>query len=222
MVVLTHKLNTHIECFERLSWLEKQLKSSHSEHSKQPSLLQAVMEGFVDGVLILSNQGEFVHANDCARRIFSRLLQGASQTSPLIKEVWRVYDCLLESKDIFYDQKLIIESEIDADNLGTFRIRARWLVLEESAHPYLLITIEDRQQSTQNVAITDAKRYGLTAREAEVWLLRRANHSYKEIADRLYITLNTVKKHIKNIHAKQEADLWAEENFSSVTLRNTK
>ena len=211
MVVLAHQLNTHIECFERVSGLEKQLKNSHFEHSKQPSLLQAVMEGFVDGVLILSNQGELVHANDCARRIFGQLLQPASQTSPLIEEVWRVYECLLESKDLFYDQKLIIESEIDADNLGAFRIRARWLVLEESAHPYLLITIEDRQQSTQNVAITDAKKYGLTAREAEVWLLRRANHSYKEIADRLYITLNTVKKHIKNIHAKQEAYLWAEE-----------
>jgi sensor histidine kinase regulating citrate/malate metabolism len=93
MVVLAHKLNTHIECFERVSCLEKQLKNSHFEHSKQPSLLQAVMEGFVDGVLILSNQGELVHANDCARRIFGQLLQPASQTSPLIEEVWRVYEC---------------------------------------------------------------------------------------------------------------------------------
>ena len=211
MVVLAHKPNTNIADSDRLSCLEKQLKSSRFEDSKQPSLLQAVMEGFVDGVLILGNQGELVHANDCARRIFCQRLQGASQLNPLIEEVWRVYNCLIESNEVFCDQKLIIESEIDIGNSDTFRIRARWLVLDESTHPYLLITIEDRHQSTQNIAITDAKRYGLTARETEVWLLRRANHSYKEIADSLYITLNTVKKHIKNIHAKQEAYLWAEE-----------
>lgn len=211
MVVLTHKLHTPIECFERLSYLEKQLESSRSQQSNPPSLLQAVMEGFVDGVLLLSDSGELVHANDCARRIFSQLLQGASETNLLIEEVWRVYDSLLGSKEMFCNQKLIIESEIDLDNSRVFRIRARWLMLDESVHPYLLITIEDRHQSSQNVAITDAQKYRLTARETEVWLLRRANHSYKEIGDRLYITLNTVKKHIKNIHAKQEAYLWAED-----------
>jgi DNA-binding CsgD family transcriptional regulator len=74
-----------------------------------------------------------------------------------------------------------------------------------------LVTIEDRQQSTHNAALTDVKKYGLTPREAEIWLLRRANYSYKEIADRLFITLNTVKKHMKNIYAKQEGNLWVEE-----------
>jgi DNA-binding CsgD family transcriptional regulator len=77
------------------------------------------------------------------------------------------------------------------------------LVLEENAHPYLLVTIEDRNQSTQNLAIADAKKYGLTRRETEIWLLRRANYSYKEIADKLCISINTVKKHLKNIHIKQ-------------------
>lgn len=56
----------------------------------------------------------------------------------------------------------------------------------------------------RNLAIAQAEHYGLTSREAEVWLLRQANYSCREIAAELYISLNTVKKHMKNIHAKRE------------------
>jgi DNA-binding CsgD family transcriptional regulator len=118
---------------------------------------------------------------------------------------------LIDSRDLFPGQKMIIESEIHTNDLAVFRIRIRWLELDESERPYLLVTIEDRRQSTQNAAIADAKKYGFTPREAQIWLLRRANHSYKEIAAQLYITLNTVKKHMKNIYAKQQANLWVQE-----------
>ncbi|NEQ50076.1 MAG: LuxR family transcriptional regulator, partial [Leptolyngbya sp. SIO3F4] len=40
-------------------------------------------------------------------------------------------------------------------------------------------------------------------READVWILHRIGLSYQEIAARLYIALNTVKKHMKNVYAKQ-------------------
>ncbi|MUG91303.1 winged helix-turn-helix transcriptional regulator [Scytonema sp. UIC 10036] len=49
--------------------------------------------------------------------------------------------------------------------------------------------------------------YGLTPREAEIWFLYRSRCSYKEIAERLYISVNTVKKHMKNIHSKQQSSL---------------
>jgi len=65
--------------------------------------------------------------------------------------------------------------------------------------------MEDQNLSKQMQAITDAKRYGLTPREAEVWSLHQAKLSYKEIAKNLYITVNTVKKHIKNIYSKQQS-----------------
>ena len=66
------------------------------------------------------------------------------------------------------------------------------------------MTIEDCNQYNQSIAIADAKKYNLTDREMEVWLLRRANLSYREIANQLYITINTVKKHLKNIYVKQQ------------------
>lgn len=172
-------------------------------------MLEAVLESFIDGVLILNEQGEQIHANDCARRICQKSPESLVNTIP--QPIWRVCESLIESRDLFNDQKLILESEISLENSAVFRIRVRWLDLEESEQPYLLVTLEDRQQSTQNVVMTDVKKYGLTHREAQVWLLRQAKHSYKDIAAQLYITINTVKKHMKNIYAKQQVDIWVQE-----------
>ena len=175
-------------------------------------MLEAVLEGYIDGVLILNQQGEQVHANDCARRICQKLNQGTSSVNTIPQAIWRVCESLIESRDLFSDNQLIIESEINLGNSAMFRIRTRWLELEENQQPYLLVTLEDRLQSTQSAALTDVKKYGLTHREAQVWLLRQAKHSsYKEIAAQLYITINTVKKHMKNIYAKQQSDCWIQE-----------
>jgi DNA-binding CsgD family transcriptional regulator len=208
MSILAPKLNSHIKTFERLTHQKKQHKETRSQHLEQPSLLQAILEGLVDGVLILTKQGEWIHANECARQVCYQLSQWTSSINSVPKPIWSVCESLIDSCDLFVDQRMIIESEIDMGNLAAFRIRVRWLDLDESEYPYLLVTIEDRRQSTQTAAIADVKKYDLTPREAQVWLLRRANHSYKEIAAQLYITLNTVKKHMKNIYAKQQANLW--------------
>lgn len=174
-------------------------------------MLQAIIEGFIDGVLILNQQGTWVHANECALQICHQLSPCTSPKNSVPQEIWRVCESLIDSRELFPGQKIIIESEINTNDLAVFRIRVRWLKLEESEHPYLLVTMEDRHQSTQNTVIVDAKKYGFTPREAQIWLLRRTNHSYKEIAGQLYITLNTVKKHMKNIYAKQQANLWVQE-----------
>jgi DNA-binding CsgD family transcriptional regulator len=205
MVVLAPKLHSQIEAFERLNHSEKQLRGARYQHSKQPSLLEAIIEGFVDGILILSEQGEWIHANEGARRICQKLSQRTSTISSVPQPIWRVCESAIDSRTLFPDRQTIIESEFDIDDSETFRVRVRWLELNESDRPYLLVTIEDKHQSAHNVAIAEAKRYGLTPREAEVWLLRRANYSYKDIAAKLFITPNTVKKHLKNIYTKQEA-----------------
>jgi DNA-binding CsgD family transcriptional regulator len=49
----------------------------------------------------------------------------------------------------------------------------------------------------------EQKRFHLTNREAEVWLLLKREYSYQAIATTLHISLNTVKTHIRNIHAKR-------------------
>ena len=190
-------------------------QTKHSSHSslqnfKKASLLLGVLEGLIDGILILSEEGEWIHANDCAHRICQRL-NANSAPNRIPKEIWRVCQGLIHSRNLYPQRQVIMGAEIITDESVIYRVRVRWLKLDQIERPCLLVTLEDRYQSLQNMAIAEIQKYDLTSREAEVWLLYRANHSYKEIADELYITLNTVKKHMKNIHAKRKVALDIEE-----------
>jgi DNA-binding CsgD family transcriptional regulator len=193
------------------------VKKSGSQNSKskqlstqsKADLLQAVIESFVDGILIVTTESEVLHGNECARRICRQLTPKGNSPDTIPEEIWRVCESLIDSRELFPGEKFFIESDIETDRGVKLRIRARWLPLATDEQNFLLVILEDRNQTSQSMALSDAKKYGLTDREAEVWLLRRANLSYKEIAQKLYITINTVKKHLKNIHAKQQEMLWS-------------
>lgn len=204
MVILSGELKSNIQTVETSKYSGNHFKSIHSKKSKQPSWLQTIIEGLVDGVLVLTQQGEWVYANECGRQICHQLSPDQSQNNSVPPAIWRVCELLLDRLDPLTEQEMVINNEIKVRNSVTFRIRVRWLALEESASPYLLVTIEDQHQARKMQAMADAQKYQLTRREAEVWSLHQAKLSYKEIADKLYITLNTVKKHIKNIYAKQQ------------------
>ena len=168
-------------------------------------LSQGVIESFFDGILILTEQGQLIQANNLACQICKQLTQTklrSNQDSWVPQEVWHVCQSLIESRSSYHNQPVIIESEITNDNSKNLRIRVQWIKLNATKSPCLVVILEDRYQFAQNLAIAAIDKYGLTPREAEVWLLRRANYTYKEIAAQLYISLNTVKKHLKNIHAK--------------------
>ncbi len=169
----------------------------------QVHLLQAAIESFVDGILILTTEGELFHANECAREICRQLVPNSELEDKIPAEIWRVCESLIESRKLFDNERIFMEFELKKSKAVKLRIRAQWLQ-QNGNEDYLIVTLEDCNESSQNIAIADAKKYGLTEREAEVWLLRRANLTYKEIAQHLYITINTVKKHLKNIYAKQQ------------------
>jgi DNA-binding CsgD family transcriptional regulator len=167
----------------------------------QVSLLEAVIESFVDGILILTTEYELIHINEYARRICGELTANSNKNYSVPEEILHICESLLDSREVFPNENIFMEYEIEKDKTVKLRIRARWLKMENDC---ILVTLEDCYLSNHNCAIADAKKYGLTEREAQVWLLRRANLSYREIAQRLYITINTVKKHLKNIYAKQQ------------------
>ena len=169
----------------------------------QVHLLQAAIENFVDGILILTTESELLHANEYAREMCRQLVPNSELEDKIPVEIWRVCESLIESRELFSNEKIIMEFEVEKSKEVKLRIRAQWLQ-QDGNGDNLIVTLEDCNESSQNIAIADAKKYGLTEREAEVWLLRRANLTYKEIAQQLYITINTVKKHLKNIYAKQQ------------------
>ena len=165
-------------------------------------LLTSVLEGFVDGILILNLQSDLVYANTPGTRICQHL---TSRENRVPDEVLRSCNALIESRELYGDRPLVIESEITNEQSQAFRIRVQWLKIDDLPQPCLLVRLEDQQQALQSLAVTEAKRYGLTPREAEVLFLKRCNLSRKEIAAQLYITIDTVKKHLGNIQSKKQA-----------------
>lgn len=186
---------------------DNNVTSQESLPASQIYLLQAVIESFVDGILILNTERQLLHANECAHEMCRQLSPNNAEGN-IPDEIWHVCESLVESRELFPNEKIFMEFEVEKKTIR-FRIRARWLQLGNNEDNFIIVTIEDCNESSQNIAMTDAKKYGLTERETEVWLLRRANLSYKEIADKLYITINTVKKHLKNIYAKQQEMAWS-------------
>ena len=178
--------------------------------SHNPTLLQGVVECLPDGIMIVTDRGELTYDNSCARQMCLVLRTDASCANPdadVPSQVWRCCQALIESHTQ-YQQAIVIEDEIQTAT-ATIRIRVRWLDPEQLEHPLLLVTLEDQRQSAQHRAYTEAHRYRLTERETEVWLLKRAGMTYKTIAAKLHIAEDTVKKHIKNIHARRDAVQWA-------------
>lgn len=169
-----------------------------------PTLLQGVLEGLTDGVLILTEQGNWVYGNYYAHCICQQLNPSPLSAHTVPDSIWQICEALIDSRDLYPTQPIILESELVLTRAQKFRIRVRWLPLQDAQHPYLLVLIEDRYQSTQHRAIADVQQYGLTPRQAEVWLLYCMGNSCREIASELYISVNTVKKHLKDIHLKRQ------------------
>jgi DNA-binding CsgD family transcriptional regulator len=184
---------------------------AHSVQPVQPSfsqaqLLQAVIEGFMDGILIVSPKGEILEANSRARELCQHL-STPGQTLP--NSIWQVCEALIESQKLFPGQRIMPEAEGIIGDVN-LRIRVRWLNQNREDQDHLcqefsclIVTLEDRQQTLHDLAIADTQKYDLTTREAEIWQMRLQGHSYQAIASELYITQNTVKKHVKNILAKR-------------------
>ena len=168
------------------------------------TFFQGLIEGFMDGILILTQQGEWINANNNARKICNLLDPNSSKLEIIPEEIWQVCQTLVDSQRLYPHQPVIMESEVKTEKLAALRIRVRWLRLDAFSSSCMLVILEDRYQSMRRTVITESKQYGLTPREAEVWLLRRLDYTFQAIADKLFISLNTVKKHMKNIRAKRE------------------
>lgn len=69
----------------------------------------------------------------------------------------------------------------------------------------IVVFLENCDEVLQEDLRVQQKKYDLTERESEIWLLLRKEHSYQEIAETLQISLNTVKTHVKNIYAKRRS-----------------
>ncbi|MEM7770951.1 MAG: LuxR C-terminal-related transcriptional regulator [Cyanobacteria bacterium P01_E01_bin.6] len=184
----------------------------------QPStdlLLTAVLSSWIDGVLILTEQGQIVHRNEVGRQICDRLYGKAEASgSDIPQELWQICNLLLLRYAREPGKQHVIESEMDLKAPQKIRVRVRRFEFGDCSQPYLLMLLEDQYQSSQNLAIAEVDRYQLSPREAEVWVLRRIGYPLKRISRELCISINTVKKHLKAIREKQQETLSQESLYS--------
>jgi DNA-binding CsgD family transcriptional regulator len=192
---------------------QQKLKTTVSYDLPQASFFQEVIESLQDGILILTETGKLVYTNTRACQICHQLNKDGADINCVPPAIWNLCKSLRESTKLFPnqmimrlfpDQRLVMSDEIVCEQSTIFRIRVRWLDSEHVGYPCFIVTIENRFDTLKNVVIAEVKKYHMTPREGEIWSLYRANYTYKDIAAQLHITLNTVKKHMKNIHAKRQ------------------
>ena len=166
------------------------------------SMLRAILGNLQDGFIITNLAGSIQHINLPAERICN-LLNADNDQLPV--EIWQICRTALSRKEALSFNKIGLASAIILPEFGTVRIRVNNICIADE--PHLLIVLEDRQQTIRNKALSDATLYGLTDRETEIWQMRLRGNAYKEISTTLWISVDTVKKHVKNILAKQRAHL---------------
>ena len=177
-------------------------RNIYQAHLPENALLKGVIESLLDGILILTMEGEIIEASMSAQQVCDRLTPNRLKPN-IPKEIWRLCQALIESRNYYADSTIVIEDELSTDQFPLLRLCVRWMALNASSKPYILVLIEDRYQSNQRLAIAESIQYQLTSREAEVWQLYRMNCPRKEMAKQLFISTDTVKKHVKNILAKR-------------------
>ncbi|MGB3614868.1 MAG: sigma factor-like helix-turn-helix DNA-binding protein [Elainellaceae cyanobacterium] len=177
------------------------LPLSRSEDSF--GLLQGVMEGLPDGILILTKDAAIASSNSRARNICQQLNALSDSVNGIPQAIWNICAPLFNGSYSLPRQTMQVENTISIAKSTSIRIRARWLQSPPSSR--ILVMLEDKHQSAQQQAVLESMRCGLTPRETEVFLYRCLDYTYDEIASTLHITVNTVKKHIKSINMKRDA-----------------
>jgi len=170
-------------------------------------LLSAVLESFADGIVVLSEDGTWLHSNQKGQ-VLCRDLGNGQGSAPAVADLpdglKTLCKHMIDSRELYPEMLLVLTQEFTAQGGYQIRARIQWLDLPTSPRPCLLISLENKTRSAHASALLEAIQYNLTPREQAVWLLRRANRSYDEIAKELYITVNTVKRHLKSIYAKRK------------------
>jgi DNA-binding CsgD family transcriptional regulator len=162
-----------------------------------------------DGVLVVAYNLLPIYTNTRAKELCQQMLmpdeEMAASLPGVISEA-----CHRLLKDRSINQEALVV-EYQGHQGQTIRLRVRWLSLSSyedvESEPYILVQLENRQTELEEDLQVDRKKYDLTEREAEIWMLLREEYTYQEIAERLQISLNTVKTHVKNVYAKRRSSL---------------
>lgn len=171
----------------------------------QDPVVEEALTKLTNGILLITEGNQLLYANDCACRILRQINQERQLSEGIPKEIRYLCNSIAEVRRQFPGQHWIMKTKICISSSVTFSVTARYMKLDSLGKSCIVLEMKDQYQLIKSIAIDEAKQYGLTDRETEIWMLQRANYTYKQIAAELFIAPNTVKKHMQNIHLKQKA-----------------
>lgn len=169
----------------------------------------ALMDSLREGILVLSREFRLLYINPKGRELCQSLLDRDTNATGLPLVISEVCHRLVK-RSIVRDS-LVMEYQIN--NGQALRIQASWLSGVTGAGfnrslgsaPHILLQIKNCTEVLQEELRIEQRKYDLTDREAEIWMLLRQEYTYQEIAQLLQISLNTVKTHVKNVYAKKRS-----------------
>lgn len=179
--------------------------SSQEQINIQDPVVEEALTKLTSGILIITENRQVLYANECACRILRQINRDRQTSETIPQEISYLCRSIAEVRQQFPEQHWIMETQIFISSSVNFRVSGRYMKLESLGKNCIVLKMKDHFQLVEGLAMEEAKQYGLTERETEIWLLQRANYTYKQIASELFIAPNTVKKHMQNIHLKQKA-----------------
>ena len=187
---------------------QDQSEANHIDRAFFDSPWIALAESLREGVMVISRQMKPVYLNQQAKETCQKLANGNRQMAVIPSAISEVCHLLIRNVN---SGPFPLAIECQTVESETIRLRASWLnlptsdaeCLQFSAHQYILVFLENRNQILQEELQFDQQKYQFTDREMEIWALLRQDYSYQDIAKTLQISLNTVKTHVKNIYAKK-------------------
>ncbi len=160
----------------------------------------ALVESLPQGILVLTPDLALVYANYRARDLCKQVAQTKSGLPPMILNICRRF-----VQEDASNEPLVVEMPSNTGAL--LRLWVRWLYIGPDNHAYLWVQLENCDEVLQEELWLEEKKYNLTDRESEIWMLMRQEYTYVEIAEMLQISPNTVKTHVKHIYGKRRTSI---------------
>jgi DNA-binding CsgD family transcriptional regulator len=158
------------------------------------------------GVVVISRNLQLIYFNRQGKDLCQSLPNTEQRSFTLPSAVRELCHRLL-NRDRDHSDPLVVEC-LNSQN-QSIRLYATWFNPFPANHAlsteYILVQLENCHESLQEELRIERKKYDLTEREAEIWMLLRQECTYQTIAQSLQISLNTVKTHVKNLYAKKRS-----------------
>ncbi len=189
-----------LDLCESISLEAEDLLTSYSKKS----LILEIFEKSSQGLFLLNQFSKIIYANRKGIKILLDMGYSELEDDQIPEIIEHIHNSSVGRRNLDSGHQISVLARFCINPSVCFDVQTRWLNISENQSEYLLFIIEEHNQLIKHSIADEAEKYGLTPRETEVWLLYKMHHSYREIASRLGIAINTVKKHMKNIFLKQQ------------------